>query len=235
MGADTQPLDLTIGGDEVDEDEASSMALDLVLSSTADLTEHESFNCVCGKIYDDYEVYLSHLSNCTKSKLTPFKSCEICGKSFFSSSGYIKHKRLHVGAYKFRCEVCRKGFFDRTHLGNHMDSSHSKVRRYECSYCLKSFFWKHHLKRHLGTCDQVRISPPEVATEVEVVGHTSMEEDPPETSSLPHQKLEHTALNGEKDNSTNLEQSMEQDNSPTNIKLFDSPTEMLDLSTHHTP
>jgi len=58
------------------------------------------------------------------------------------------------GEYKFRCGVCHKGFFDRTHLRAHVDSSHSKVRRYACSRCAKSFFWKHHLKRHLLVCTE---------------------------------------------------------------------------------
>ena len=139
----SKPLDLTVARPETDEGEADMSDSDLAIA------DQESFTCICSKTLNDYETYIDHIASCNKSKLTPYKSCDICGKYFFSSSGYLKHKRLHVGAYKFRCKVCHKGFFDKTHLGSHMDSSHSKVRRFHCIICKKSFFWKHHLKRHL--------------------------------------------------------------------------------------
>ena len=112
--------------------------------------EEESFTCICGRTLPDYLGYMNHTTHCAKAKLTPYKTCEICLKAFFSNSGYVKHKRLHVGAYKLRCHVCQKGFFDKTHLKAHIDSSHSKVPGYECNHCNKGFFYKHHLKRH--TC-----------------------------------------------------------------------------------
>lgn len=146
-----QPLDLTIRSD-LEEGE-----LIITEGTRVELMDQETFTCVCRKEYSDYDSYVEHATSCTKSKLTPYKSCETCGKYFFSSSGYIKHRRLHLGAYKFHCRLCHKGFFDRTHLGAHMDSSHSKVRRFECSHCVKRFFWKHHLKRHLATCGNARL------------------------------------------------------------------------------
>ncbi len=146
----SQPLDLTKARNESDVEVIELDPTDLNLDS------HDLLVCVCGKSCTTYEQYMDHISSCNKSRLTPYKVCDICGKYFFSSSGYVKHKRLHVGAYKFRCSVCHKGFFDRTHLTAHMDSTHSKVRRYECEHCGKSFFWKHHLKRHRGTCDKAK-------------------------------------------------------------------------------
>lgn len=156
------PLDLTVGRPEglcddgfdsgilgIDSDTEGDTGLDSNLLT-------EQYVCICSRAFTDYSFYMEHIANCHKAKLTPYKACDICGKYFFSNSGYVKHKRLHFGVYKFHCDICRKGFFDRTHLRAHMDSSHSKVRRYECKHCNKSFFWKHHLKRHLGTCDQAK-------------------------------------------------------------------------------
>ena len=144
-----------------DDLDPAGFSLDMQLDLENELTFDErwlseQYTCTCGRIFTDDAVYENHIRRCQKAKLTPYKACEICGKTFFSNSGYVKHKRLHQGAYKFRCDICRKGFFDRTHLRAHMDSSHSKVRRYECVHCFKSFFWKHHLKRHLGTCDKAK-------------------------------------------------------------------------------
>lgn len=176
LGETTQPLDLTVGRldegghsllfndvtmlEEPHEPLANCSAKNDVVGSDVDEVSADdatdTFVCVCSRSLPDYDTYIDHMSLCAKSKLTPYKACDICGKFFFSSSGYMKHKRLHVGAYKYRCNVCRKGFFDRTHLNAHVDASHSKVRRYECSECDKSFFWKHHLKRHLVTCDKTK-------------------------------------------------------------------------------
>ena len=161
----TQPLDLTVGRPEegefedafesslfsMDQDQEGELSLD-----DSGVNSLEQYTCICSRAFTDYNIYTDHVANCHKARLTPYKACEICGKYFFSNSGYVKHKRLHLGAYKFHCDICHKGFFDRTHMRAHMDSSHSKVRRYECKHCNKSFFWKHHLKRHLGTCDQAR-------------------------------------------------------------------------------
>ena len=114
--------------------------------------DDESFLCICGKSLSDYDAYMKHTSNCMKAKMTPYKTCKICQKTFFSNSGYLKHQRLHVGAYKLRCKYCEKGFFDSTHLKAHIDARHNKVRSYMCKHCDKGFYWKHHLKRHSDRC-----------------------------------------------------------------------------------
>ncbi|KAK2157964.1 hypothetical protein LSH36_180g03031 [Paralvinella palmiformis] len=177
-----QPLDLTIGRGENESD----------LEQELNINEQEPFTCVCSKVISDYESYVDHVTNCSKSRLTPCKSCEICGKYFFSNSGYVKHKRLHVGAYKFHCSVCHKGFFDRTHLSAHMDSSHNKVRRYECNFCKKSFFWKHHLKRHKSTCDKARqfLSLSEEEQQQNSESHSGIKSDAKRTKLSPHMELE---------------------------------------------
>ncbi|ELU01356.1 hypothetical protein CAPTEDRAFT_163832 [Capitella teleta] len=128
----SKPLDLTVARNDSDSDNE----------------QQESYTCTCSRVLPDYEAYLSHLSSCSRSKMTPHKSCDICGKRFFSTSGFLKHKRLHSGAFKLHCPLCQKGFFDKTHFAAHMDSRHSKVRRFTCATCNKAFFWKHHLKRH---------------------------------------------------------------------------------------
>jgi len=144
----SRPLDLTKCriDDEADDDPDSVYGM---LMSAAD-----KLSCICGKTFDmsAMESFTSHVSSCAKSKLTPYKACETCGKTLFSNSGYIKHQRLHAGAYKYFCNICRRGFFDQTNLQAHADSRHSKVRRYACSLCSKSFYWKHHVKRHLKAC-----------------------------------------------------------------------------------
>jgi Zinc finger, C2H2 type len=166
----SRPLDLTIGvrmGDEDDDDPesvygmlmtagmASAAAADGSVPSSAD----QRLACICGKTFDAAEPFASHIASCAKSKMTPYKTCETCGKVLFSNSGYMKHRRLHAGAYKYRCGVCRQGFFDQTNLRAHADSRHSKVRRYSCPRCDKSFYWKHHVKRHMESCGTAVVGP----------------------------------------------------------------------------
>jgi len=159
----SRPLDLTVGvrmGDEDDDDDPESMygmlmSAEMATAGSVGSVPTSADNrlaCICGKTFDSAETFASHISSCAKSKLTPYKSCETCGKVLFSNSGYMKHRRLHAGAYKYRCGVCLQGFFDQTNLQAHADSRHSKVRRYSCPRCDKSFYWKHHVKRHLESC-----------------------------------------------------------------------------------
>lgn len=118
----------------------------------------KAFSCVCSKGFNDYARYIDHVATCKRAKTAPYSTCDICGKFFYSNSGFVKHRRYHVGAYNFHCPICHRGFFDRTHMRSHVDSSHSKVRRHECPHCHQGFFWKHHLKRHLNTCGQMKVT-----------------------------------------------------------------------------
>ena len=138
----------------VDEADDPDSVYGMLMSATASMVTAGQLSCVCGKTFDmsAMDTFTTHVSLCAKSKLTPYKSCETCGKTLFSHSGYLKHRRLHTGSYKYFCAVCRRGFFDQTNLRAHADSRHSKVRRYACSICNKSFYWKHHVKRHLKAC-----------------------------------------------------------------------------------
>ena len=150
----SRPLDLTKCRIDDESGDDPDSVYGMLMSATANMVATDRLSCVCGKTFDmsAMETFTSHMSSCAKSKLTPYKSCETCGKTLFSNSGYIKHQRLHAGAYKYFCNICRRGFFDQTNLRAHADSRHSKVRRYACSLCSKSFYWKHHVKRHLKAC-----------------------------------------------------------------------------------
>ena len=159
-----QPLDLTTGHLEGELGDGDIISFELQddqtwcasTSNTNATTQNKLFNCVCSKSFNDSTAYINHVASCKKSKTAPYSTCDICGKYFFSNSGFVKHRRFHVGAYNFRCHICHKGFFDRTHMRSHVDSSHSKVRRHECPKCHQGFFWKHHLKRHLNTCGRIK-------------------------------------------------------------------------------
>jgi len=172
----TKSLDLTkCRGMDDEEDDDPDSVYGMLMSVTAD-----KLSCVCGKAFNmsDMDMFTTHVSSCAKSKLTPYKSCETCGKTLFSHSGYMKHRRLHAGAYKYFCGVCRRGFFDQTNLRAHADSRHSKVRRYACSLCSKSFYWKHHVKRHLKACGRgaKAVATDDIDVDVETAGNEEVQD-----------------------------------------------------------
>ncbi|KAL0808567.1 hypothetical protein ABMA28_013011 [Loxostege sticticalis] len=80
--------------------------------------------------------------------------CQMCASRYRTASGLSQHiHREHEGVPKrFQCELCEKGFFDRTKYSRHMDS-HNNIKRFECEVCHSSFtrrcYWKkHRLLKH---------------------------------------------------------------------------------------
>jgi len=122
----SRPLDLTkcrgLDCEPDDDDDPDSVYGMLIQSVT---TDNLACSCVCGKTFDAVDTFSAHVSSCAKSKLTPYRACETCGKTFFSHSGFMKHRRLHAGQYKYFCSVCRRGFFDQVGLVSQLCNLHS--------------------------------------------------------------------------------------------------------------
>ncbi|KOB68924.1 Uncharacterized protein OBRU01_17403 [Operophtera brumata] len=77
-------------------------------------------------------------------------TCFTCLKTF-SNRTYLS---LHIinkhqdGKKRFVCEVCGKGFYDKTKFNLHL-STHSDDRSYKCNICELSFKTKQYLRGHL--------------------------------------------------------------------------------------
>ncbi|XP_071494226.1 uncharacterized protein [Diadema antillarum] len=76
--------------------------------------------------------------------------CELCPRSFTSSTKLNLHLLVHMGLKPHRCEVCGKAFTDRSNMKAHL-LVHTGVKRFACPVCHKSFRQKIHLKSHLVT------------------------------------------------------------------------------------
>ncbi|XP_072166509.1 uncharacterized protein [Diadema setosum] len=83
--------------------------------------------------------------------------CEICGKTYTTSSNFYKHCRTHSGA-KFKCAHCNKSFtyketlkkHERIHEGGYTAESKEDVAtEYPCPYCNEKLLDKQALAIHL--------------------------------------------------------------------------------------
>ncbi|XP_055607565.1 zinc finger protein 436-like isoform X2 [Uranotaenia lowii] len=75
--------------------------------------------------------------------------CEICLKSFFTSSTLQSHRLLHTHDKKFKCTEpnCTKSFLRKADMHIHL-VSHSDERPYVCEICSSRFKSKAHLVHH---------------------------------------------------------------------------------------
>lgn len=74
--------------------------------------------------------------------------CELCPKSFTSSSGLYMHKKTHHGTSFTVCKLCGKKFGSESRLRRHL-SSHSSEKPYQCVRCQKSYKHKDTLDNHV--------------------------------------------------------------------------------------
>ena len=76
--------------------------------------------------------------------------CELCSKSFSTSSEIQQHVLVHLNCFK--CDSCDKAYSYKTDLYKHIRSCHKKLT-WLCNVCKTSFYSNWALKRHELCCD----------------------------------------------------------------------------------
>lgn len=83
-------------------------------------------------------------------------TCEICGKGFVDRTHYKEHVEGHDGIKKFACDLCDKRFLYKTYLQVHVRLNHrSADELFRCHVCRKEFTFKKSLTRHLSLVHNV--------------------------------------------------------------------------------
>uniref|UniRef100_A0A3B4T2T0 Uncharacterized LOC111233142 n=1 Tax=Seriola dumerili TaxID=41447 RepID=A0A3B4T2T0_SERDU len=105
--------------------------------------DHPERQCgVCGEQSESTEQLRIHLQSHQKTH-----SCNICGKSFLSTSGFNGHIALHKGEKPHKCKICHKAFTQRGTLVNHM-WVHTANKPHKCDICQISCVSKTKLESH---------------------------------------------------------------------------------------
>ena len=73
--------------------------------------------------------------------------CEICNQGMYNKSKLKRHMLAHAGERQFMCEVCGSSFYDQSYLNVHM-KRHMKTTNFKCKVCEKGFYDSSALARH---------------------------------------------------------------------------------------
>ena len=77
--------------------------------------------------------------------------CELCSKGFSNKTALSMHINTHEGVKPFQCDACDKAYANRSNLDQHIKSVHIAEKKYRCDQCVMGFTTKQYLKRHIKT------------------------------------------------------------------------------------
>jgi len=102
----------------------------------------------CNVFHEAYQRDVTK-DNCTNTEERPYV-CDICTKTFMTSSVLTAHRQTHTGDKPHKCDVCHKQFTTRAQFKRHMPT-HTGEKSHKCGVCQKRFTLRNNLKTHMMT------------------------------------------------------------------------------------
>ena len=110
----------------------------------------KEFKCEeCDEVFKNQKNLSRHKMK--HDNVTPFKTCELCGKGFQSLERLKAHIKYHSKApleKVFSCSECAFTTVYENSLSKHMKTVHCEEKPFECSLCHKTFKLEYLMKRH---------------------------------------------------------------------------------------
>lgn len=134
-------------GDNEDEDEEEYQQTEDDTSPQSEKAS-KTYTCKvegCSKTFKHLTSFIMH-GKCIHSDERPF-TCDICSKSFKTSSNLNVHIKMHKNQRDHQCTRCPQSFFTSSHLKAHL-KIHLKEAIYKCVECGKSFIHLSSYKKH---------------------------------------------------------------------------------------
>lgn len=119
---------------------------------THETTTHRSvesgmYQCpFCSKEFSHVSKYSAHKLRHMRTK--PTFVCDICGKGFYDKSKLNNHGVVHTEERPFQCEICSHKFKAQSAVNRHIRNRHTTERRYKCNQCDKTYRDSSDLRRH---------------------------------------------------------------------------------------
>lgn len=107
---------------------------------------------VCLKQYETVKSCFAHYNTAHREVPDDQLICHICGQKFKRKKNVLTHiKAFHNKERNFKCDICNKGFYEKTHLNNHK-TTHKDDKPIECDECDKKFRTSAALRGHKKFC-----------------------------------------------------------------------------------
>ena len=101
---------------------------------------------ICGVVFEGTRHLLNHLKANRHGSCYP---CPQCPEVFLQAGSLMEHiQYTHEKMCRYRCGICEKGFYSRSHYLDHTAAQHG-VKRNVCTICQRNFSYKSTLKVHV--------------------------------------------------------------------------------------
>jgi uncharacterized Zn-finger protein len=136
----------------IEEEDSSSANCEESMATDPIKKQKKSYKCLvdgCMKTFQHLTSLIMH-GRCVHSDERTF-TCEICSKSFKTSSNLNVHIKMHKNQRDHPCNMCTQSFFTSSHLKAHI-RVHLNMTNYECAdpECGKTFIHLSSYKKHLN-------------------------------------------------------------------------------------